>query len=193
MPSTSWWLARECRGITGERPAAASLFAVQLVLPGAAPTVSILPVGLSTYGGFMADPITFDRDLDFRSDTVYVGRTIDPAAGGASALGYWWGKFYRLTMGTCSSAPCTTSTWGVLSGGNSIPTEMVMQVPIGGTPKYLGPVTAGSTVTLMTQETWVFFGTGRFFSSADKADQHANYLVGVKDSVFTGCRLRRMP
>ena len=93
-----------------------SVFAVQLVTPGTAPTVSILPVGLDTYGGFMADPITFDRDLDFRSDAVYVGRSIDPAAGGASALGYWWGKFYRLTMGTCASAPCTTSTWGVLSG-----------------------------------------------------------------------------
>ena len=165
----------------------AKLFAVQLVTPGTAPTVSILPVGLDTYGGFMADPITFDRDLDFRSDAVYVGRSIDPAAGGASALGYWWGKFYRLTMGTCTSAPCTTSTWGVLSGGNRIPTEMVMQVPIGGTPKYLGPMTAGSTVTLDDSgNTWVFVGTGRFFSSADKADQHPNYLVGVKDSVLRG-------
>ena len=165
----------------------AKLFAVQLVTPGTAPTVSILPVGLDTYGGFLADPITFDRDLDFRSDAVYVGRTIDPAAGGASALGYWWGKFYRLTMGTCASAPCTTSTWGVLSGTNRIPTEMVMQVPIGGTPQYLGPVTAGSTVTLDDSgNTWVFFGTGRFFSSADKADQHPNYLVGVKDSVLRG-------
>ena len=83
----------------------AKLFAVQLVPPGTAPTVSILPVGLDTYGGFMADPITFDRDLDFRSDAVYVGRTIDPAAGGASALGYWWGKFYRLTMGLALQPP----------------------------------------------------------------------------------------
>ena len=62
-----------------------------------------------------------------------------------------------------------------------------MQVPIGGTPQYLGPVTAGSTVTLDDSgNTWVFFGTGRFFSSADKADQHPNYLVGVKDSVLRG-------
>jgi type IV pilus assembly protein PilY1 len=178
------------QGYNGRAVTGAKLFAVQLVLPGTAPSVTILPVGADTYGGFMADPISYDRDLDFRSDAVYVGRTIAPDAGGAAALGYWWGKFYRLTMGTCSSAPCTTSTWGVLSGTNRIPTEMVMQVPIGGTPQYLGPVTAGSMVTMDDSgNTWLFFGTGRFFTAADKADQHANYLVGVKDSVLRsgGC------
>ncbi len=178
------------QGYDGRAVTGASVFAVQLVLPGATPSVTKLPVGSATYGGFMADPITFDRDLDFRSDAVYVGRTIDPNAGAPSNLGYWWGKFYRLTMGTCTAAPCTTSTWGVASGADRSPTEMVMQVPIGGTPKYLGPVTSGSTVTLDNSgNTWVFFGTGRFFSAADKTDQHANYLVGVKDKVLKsgGC------
>jgi type IV pilus assembly protein PilY1 len=178
------------QGYNGRAVTGAKLFAVQLVLPGTAPTTTVLPVGADSYGGFMADPIAYDRDLDFRTDAVYVGRTIAPDAGGTAALGYWWGKFYRLTMGTCSSAPCTTSTWGVLSGTNRIPTEMVMQVPIGGSPQYLGPVTAKSMVTMDDSgNTWLFFGTGRFFSAADKADQHPNYLVGVKDSVLRsgGC------
>lgn len=165
----------------------ANMLAFQLVLPGTTPEVRLLPIGSETYGGFIGDPITFDRDLDFRSDAVYVGRTIDPSAG---SVGYWWGKFYRLTMGACASAPCTTVTWGVDVSGNRSPTEMIMQVTTNSTTKFLGPVTAGSTVTLDNSgNTWVFFGTGRFFSKSDKTDLRAQYLIGVKDSVLRpgGC------
>ena len=165
----------------------ANLLTFQIVQPGTVPETRVLPVGSETYGGFMGDPITYDRDLDFRSDVVYAGRTIDPSAG---SVGYWWGKFYRLTMGTCSSSTCLTDTWGVNVSGNRVPSEMVMQVTTNGTTKYLGPVTAGATVTLdSTGNTWVFFGTGRFFSKSDKTDLRAQYLLGVKDSVMRsgGC------
>ncbi|MDH5667009.1 MAG: hypothetical protein OEY86_03235 [Nitrospira sp.] len=165
----------------------ANLLAFQIVEPGTTPETRVLPVGSETYGGFMGDPVTFDRDLDFRSDAVYTGRTIDPSAG---SVGYWWGKMYRLTMGTCSSDPCATDTWGVDASGNRVPTEMVMRVTTKGTTKYLGPVTAGSTITLDNSgNTWVFFGTGRFFNMGDKRDLRAQYLVGVKDSVLRsgGC------
>lgn len=165
----------------------ANMLGFELVLPGATPEVRLLPVGSDTYGGFMGDPITFDRDLDFRSDAVYAGRTIDPSAG---SVGYWWGKFYRLTMGACAAAPCTSVTWGVDVSGNRAPTEMILQVTTNATTKFLGPVTAGSTVTLDNSgNTWVFFGTGRFFNRSDKTDLRAQYVIGVKDSVLRpgGC------
>ncbi|HLZ34477.1 MAG TPA: hypothetical protein VKP13_10700 [Nitrospira sp.] len=175
------------QGYDGRASTGASLFAVRLVQQGTAPSVTVMPVGSTTYGSFMADPITFDRDLDFRSDAVYVGRSVDPNAGAPSNVGYWWGKFYRLTMGTCSAAPCTTSTWGVLSGTARSATEMIAQLTIGGSTAYLGPMTAAPVVTLDSSgNTWVFFGTGRLFSNADKIDQHAQYLVGVKDAVLDG-------
>jgi len=168
----------------GRASAQASLFAVKLVNQGTAPTVTSMPVGLAGVGSFMADPITFDRDLDFRSDAVYVGRSIDPSAG---APGYWWGKYYRLTMGVCSSAPCGTSTWGVANGASRAATEMIAQLTIGGSTAYLGPITISSSVTLDDAgNTWVFFGTGRFFTQTDKIDQHVQYLVGVKDTVMNG-------
>jgi len=175
------------QGYDGRASAGSSLFSVQLVQQGATPSATVMPIGSSTYGSFMSDPITFDRDLDFRSDAVYVGRSIDPNAGGSSSVGYWWGKFYRLTMGTCASAPCTTSTWGVANGATRSATEMIAQLTIGGSPAYLGAMTAGSTVTLDSSgNTWVFFGTGRLFSNADKVDQHVQYLVGAKDAVLDG-------
>ncbi len=175
------------QGYDGSAVTGASLFAVKLVTQGTAPSVTVMPVGSSTYGSFMADPITFDRNLDFRSDAVYVGRSVSPNAGAPSNVGYWWGKFYRLTMGTCAAAPCTTSTWGVPSGTSVAPTEMIAQLTINGSPAYLGPPTASSAVTLDSSgNTWIFFGTGRLFSNADKIDQHAQYLIGVKDAVLGG-------
>jgi len=173
-------------GYDGRAAAAAKIFAVELGAPlGTAPIVTKMPVG--SWNSFVADPITLDRDLDFRSDAVYVGRTIDPASSG---IGYWTGKMYRLTMGTCSAAPCSTSTWGIASGANRVPTEMLDTFNMGAGWAYLGPVTSSPTVTLDdTGEVWVFFGTGRFLSVADKSNTSTQYLLGLKDSVLRagGC------
>jgi len=173
-------------GYDGRAVAAAKMFTVELGAPlGTAPTVTKMPVG--SWSSFMADPITLDRDLDFRSDAVYVGRTIDPASSG---IGYWTGKMYRLTMGACSAAPCSTSTWGIASGANRVPTEMLDTFNIGAGWEYLGPMTSSPTVTLDdVGEVWVFFGTGRFLSTADKSDTSTQYLLGIKDSVLRpgGC------
>jgi type IV pilus assembly protein PilY1 len=174
-------------GYDGRAAALGKIFAVELGAPlGTAPAVTKMPVGTS-WNSFMADPITLDRDLDFRSDAVYVGRTIDPTS---STIGYWTGKLYRLTMGACSTAPCSTSTWGIDSGGSRVPTEMLDTFNIGAGWEYLGPMTSSPTVTLDdTGEVWVFFGTGRFLSTADKADTSTQYLLGLKDSVLRagGC------
>jgi type IV pilus assembly protein PilY1 len=188
-------------GYDGGAAAGANLFAAELVLPGASSRItSTMPIlddlaGASgtAYSSFMASPITYDRDLDYRSDAVYVGRSIAPTGTHTA----WWGKFYRLMMGACSGDPCkpdtvsggSGSTWGIpgKAAGTRIPTVIVQQVTIGGSPMDLGPVTASSTVTLDTSNnSWIFFGTGRFFSTADKTSTNRQYLVGVKDKVVSG-------
>jgi type IV pilus assembly protein PilY1 len=173
-------------GYDGRAAAAAQIFAVELGTPlGTAPAVTKMAVG--SWSAFMADPITLDKDLDFRSDAIYVGRTIDPTASG---IGYWTGKMYRLTMGQCTAAPCSTSTWGIASGANRVPTEMLDTFNLNIGWDYLGPVTSSPTVTLDDAgEVWVFFGTGRFLSTTDKADTSTQYLLGLKDSVLRagGC------
>jgi len=168
-------------GYDGRAAAQAQLFTVELGGPlGTAPTVTKMPVG--SWSSFMGDPISFDRDLDYRYDTVYVGRTVDPTSSG---IGKWSGKMYRLTMGTCSTAPCSTGTWGIPSGMNRIPTEVLDVVNLSSGWDYLGPVTAYPMVALDdTGESWIFFGTGRFFSTSDKSNIDTQYLVGIKDSVM---------
>jgi type IV pilus assembly protein PilY1 len=175
-------------GYDGRAAVAAKIFAVELGTPlGTAPAVRKMAAGTASTGAFMGDPITLDQDLDFRSDAIYVGRTIDPSRddGSGSPVGYWTGKMYRLTMGACTAAPCSTSTWGIASGANRVPTEMLDWFNLNVGWDYLGPVTSSPTVTRDDAgETWVFFGTGRFLSAADKADTSRQYLVGLKDSVM---------
>lgn len=173
-------------GYDGRAAASAKLFAMELGSPlGTAPTVTKMPVG--SWNSFMADPMSFDRDLDYRYDVVYVGRTIDPTSSG---IGKWTGKMYRLTMGTCATAPCSTGTWGIPSGLSRVPTEMLDTFTMPSGTKYLGPITTFPMVTLDdVGESWIFFGTGRFYGAADKSNVDTQYLVGLKDSVMRpgGC------
>ena len=179
-------------GYGGEAKQASKLFAVNLITgPGAANSlVTPMPVGTSDgfKKSFMADPITLDQNLDYRSDTVYVGRTIDPndSNGTESARGIWSGKMNRLTMGTCASAPCSTSTWGIANGANRRPTEILDTFPSTNTT-YMGPIVSAPTVTLDDAgKTWIFFGTGRYFSTTDKTNADTQFFFGVKDSVMSG-------
>ena len=169
---------------TGTAGQSANLFAVDLIA-GPGPVNSLIktmPVG--SWESFMADLITLDKNLDYRSDSIYVGRTIDPEASGRLI---WSGKMYRLTMGTCASAPCSTSTWGIASGSDRVPTEILDAFPPSGTTFYMGPIVSAPTVTLDDAgKTWVFFGTGRYFSSDDKTNADTQYFFGIKDSVMSG-------
>ncbi len=184
----------------------ASIFGARLVEQGQNPSPFQLPVldavtgsSMTYRDSYMGDLITYDRNLDFRSDAVYGGRLISgnpvvtASSGGFSwnyggtGLGYLTGKMERLTMGTCTTAPCSVMTWGVTQSGWILPTEIVASVPISAISNRLGPVLASPGVTLDDAgNTWLFFGTGRFMSIADKTDDHAQYLVGVKDSVVSG-------
>jgi len=165
----------------------AKLFAVDLVAgPGANNSlVKKLPVG-SLWTSFMADPITLDKNLDFRSDSVYVGRTIDP--GSTRGVTQWTGKMYRLTMGACGGAvACSTSTWGVQEGSNRVPTEILDTFPPSGTSYYMGPIVSAPTTTLDDAgNVWIYFGTGRYFSSTDKTNAETQFFFGIKDSVMSG-------
>ncbi len=196
-------------GYSGRAEAIPELINVPLVQQGMVSVATSLPVGKRW--GYMADSITYDRDLDFRSDVVYTGQALrgvcnsdddgpsctkngaswnnDPLNSPAGSE-WWTGKLLRLTMGACSAAPCGPGTWGVgnPSGPGRVPTDFVGSAPVGGVNMPLGPLSASPTVTLDNAgNTWVFFGTGRYMESADKTDHHAQYLVGVKDSVMTGC------
>ncbi len=146
--------------------------------------------GATPPNSFVGDMVAFDRDLDFRTDVIYGGKTISATP--------WEGKLIRLTTGcwSASSPTCNTNPglWGVPSGtvGVQAPSEVLYQfMDGGGATKTLGPVPAAVSVTIdETGNTWVFAGTGRYYTqtsgTGDKIDTSTQYLVGIKDSVMQG-------
>ena len=142
---------------------------------------------------FVGDLVAFDRDLDFRTDIIFGGKTISASP--------WEGKLIRLTTGcwSASSPVCNTdpNLWGVPSGGTApaptrAPSEILYQFQDGGgATMTLGPVASGVGVTIdQTGNTWIFAGTGRYFTqtsgTGDKIDNSVQYLVGIKDPVMAG-------
>jgi type IV pilus assembly protein PilY1 len=170
-------------GISGQT---GQLFAMDLATGPINPstgTSQLSKFPTSDASSFMGNLITLDSELDYRTDVAYVGNNYN---NGASPQ--WAGKLYRLMTRGCTAAPCTTAAWGVLSGGNRAPSVLLSSFPTAGTYK-VGPVVAAPTVTSDdTGKIWVFFGSGRFFSNADKTNTEQQYFFGVKDPVVTnGC------
>ena len=133
------------------------------------------------YNSFMGHIITLDRNLDFRVDVAYAGRTIN------DGTAVWAGKLERLKTGGCTTSPCSTATWGInLTGSTRSPSEVTRT--FAGTTK-VGPITAAPTVTSDdANNIWVFYGTGRYLSNSDKVDTGTQYLFGVKDKAMnTSC------
>jgi type IV pilus assembly protein PilY1 len=190
----------------------AKMFAVDImarktsIAAGVVTTFDASGGGATPPNSYIGDLTSFDRDLDFRTDIIYGGKTINATP--------WEGKLIRLTTGcwALSSPVCNTNAgaWGVPSGaaGVQAPSEILYQFKDGGgATRTLGPISSGVSVTIdQTGNTWVFAGTGRYFTqtsgTGDKIDTSVQYLVGIKDSVMrvtsgcvggdvsiTGCRL----
>jgi type IV pilus assembly protein PilY1 len=112
---------------------------------------------------FMGDPVVYDFPKDYLTDIVYLGKSF-------GSTGDWKGKVYRLR--TDGSGDPTTWTLSTLFD----PAK---------------PVLAKPTATLDSAgRLWVYFGTGRFFSSgpnSDSDDQDSQALYGIKESSANGC------
>src|SRR5881296_2426008 len=134
---------------------------------------------------FVADVISLDANLDYRVDVIYAGTVITNSASPPTYLG----KMYRLTTSPSGgNNPHAFSNWGLSSGPSQVPTVLLATFPCTPTPctgtTRVGPITAGSTVSADdTNNIWVYFGNGRFFTQADKGSTDAQFFFGVKDPV----------
>ena len=159
----------------------AALYAVDLKNGPGVANVNVTRMATGSWRSFMGHVVAVDKNLDFRTDVVYVGRTIHDGSLP------WRGKMYRLTMG-CTVAPCLPMSWGIASGAARVPTEMLdtFSDPLLGTVE-MGPLTAAPTWTIDDSNlVWVFFGSGRYLSNPDKVDNNIQRLYGIKDSVQNG-------
>ena len=180
-------------GYGGGVTQSAKVYAVNLATgPGANNSlVQTFPVG--SLNSFVGDMASFDRNLDYRTDSLYFGRVIDDGSLP------WRGKLYRLTLGETisgSNPPVfgtgAASAWGISSGGNRIPTEILDSFtgtcapsPCVAPTIDMGPVATAPGIAIDdAAKVWVFAGSGRYYGASDKTDTTPQYFVGMKDSVI---------
>ena len=110
---------------------------------------------------FIGDPITVDFDLDYNADVVYFG-TVSGSAPGAAADSGWKGKLRRIVVENRKD-PATWTADNVLFNAKR-------------------PITAAPTSGIGQQKRdWVFFGTGRYFTTADGLDMSTQGYYGIKE------------
>jgi type IV pilus assembly protein PilY1 len=149
---------------------------------------------------WIGNVVTVDTDLDYRTDVIYFGNVIcnaSTAPCNGSATPTWKGRFYRLTTGSATNPALGTETdpcgWGVGSGGCArTPSVLLDDFACAGActgPEQVGPVSAAPNVAQDdANKIWVYWGTGRYFSVADKTNADVQHVFGVKDLVPTsGC------
>lgn len=110
---------------------------------------------------FMGDPAVFDLPRDYDTDVLYIGKTYYSSG--------WKGKVYRLVM---KSVDFSSYDLNVLYNPGQ-------------------PVLAKPTATMdNANRLWIFFGTGRYFStgtSSDQTDTSNHGFYGIKESGTNGC------
>lgn len=110
---------------------------------------------------FLGDPVVYDLPSNYVTDVLYIGKTYYSSG--------WKGKVYRLVM---SVADFSSYDLNVLYNPGQ-------------------PVLAKPTATMdSANRLWVFFGTGRFFSTGtgnDQTDTSSQAIYGIKENGTNGC------
>jgi type IV pilus assembly protein PilY1 len=123
--------------------------------------------------GFMGSPVSVDLTVDYSVNVSYIGESHESG-------GTYDGGLYRLqvpvTVGTANGEPVllydvNPDTWTL--------THM-FDADYGITAAPAAAVgTADSNYSL-----WLYFGTGRYLSNADKTETDPQYLYGIKDPAY---------
>jgi type IV pilus assembly protein PilY1 len=180
-------------GYGGGVTQSAKVFAVNLATGPGANNSLVQRFSVGSWSSFIGDMASFDRNLDYRTDAVYFGRVVHDGSLP------WRGKLYRLTLGETIAGGLppvfgtqAASAWGISSGPNRVPTEILdtfigtcAPAPCAPPTIELGPVATAPAIAIDdAAKVWVFAGTGRYYGAADKTDTTPQYFVGMKDSVI---------
>jgi type IV pilus assembly protein PilY1 len=126
----------------------------------------------------MAQGSSYDKNLNYSVDSVFMGEAYDADSG--TDLD-WQGAMYKIRVPwTCSG---TCSYYGDLTNGSydDNPSNWGFSKVYASTR----PITSAPTLSVDDEEnSWVYFGTGRYFTETDKLTTDDDYLIGIKDPFF---------
>lgn len=150
-------------------------------------------VSTDKVASFVGDMVSADMDVSakmvnglipYKTDAVYFG-TVDGtgfAPYAASTYKKYWdgdGRLFRLVTNPANA---------VDSFGNqayTYPEAWEIRKLLDAR----GPISAAPNLGYDGSNSWVYFGTGRFFAPEDKTDAETKYFFGVKEPFGSGCTL----
>jgi type IV pilus assembly protein PilY1 len=124
---------------------------------------------------FLFSPVSLDKNLNFSVDAIYVGETY--------LSGSWKGKIYRIGVPSLDAD-------GNYDAGDPV---HYVDDPLDATNPWVlstffdspAPFTAPPSISVdHFDNAWVYAGTGRYLSTADKTSTQQQYLYGIKDPFF---------
>ena len=135
------------------------------------------PSGLETSenNAVMNSPIALDKNMNYSVAAIYVGESYK---GGSPSN--WKAKAYKIAV-----PQQTNSAYDPLAYDDQpanwkwVPLADFSDLP---QPGYFS---APFTVSVDNKDNaWIFLGTGRYITTADKTDENQNYLFGLKDPFY---------
>ncbi len=112
---------------------------------------------------FMATPITLDVNLNYNTEASYIGETY---VQGANTKG----KMYRISTRN-SGDP---AVWAYQTNAANWVMSSLISVDT--------PITSSATASIDdADDIWIYFGTGKYYSTADKTDTDFQYFYGVEE------------
>ncbi|OIP47612.1 MAG: hypothetical protein AUK28_05790 [Desulfobacterales bacterium CG2_30_60_27] len=131
---------------------------------------------------FLGGAAGFDMGLNYNVDAIYLTEAHEEADG-ASA-----GALYKVTVPwVCTAGDCGGVAYGSSTGGAYVSDPLDLAHPWRLTKIFAAPrpVTAPPALSLdFDKRVWIYFGTGRYFSLADRTSKDQEYLYGVMDPFF---------
>jgi type IV pilus assembly protein PilY1 len=128
---------------------------------------------------FMNSPVSLDKNLNYNVDAIYIGE--------AYYSGSWKGKLYKVMV-----------PWADASGNyDGSDTSKYSDNPLDATNPWQmtaffdsdEPITAPAALSIDEDDNaWVYVGTGRYLSQADKSNTDTQYIYGIKDPFFNSNR-----
>ena len=117
----------------------------------------------------VGDINNIDVDDDYQDDTIYFG------VYGKSTNNPVWGNFYRISLKSGTS-------YKTITGLQNSDIQNAVDLSTFKTGNYQPPVFAAPAFTMdVSNNVWVYFGTGKFLNNDDKSIPYTNYLIGYKD------------
>lgn len=126
---------------------------------------------------FMSAPVSIDKNLNYNVDAVYLGETSFD-----SGTSTWKGRLYKIAIPWVDGG-----TYDGIDPDNYVDDPTDSSDPWVFAPLFNAerPITSPIALSIDTfDNVWLYVGSGRYLSEADKTNTDTQYLFGVKDPFF---------